>query len=82
MSAQLCTSVYLWYFLMTLKENHFEKFCFSGIWNLQSVRWHVDTRWKVFSRIKSAYLTQPIKMNLSQNQQIFSEAFSAFPKFA
>ena len=37
-----------------------------------------QTRWKVFSLSKSEGLTEPIQMQLSQNENIFSEIFSAF----
>ena len=43
---------------------------------------HIDTRWQVFSLSRSECFTQPIEMQLSPNQKIFSEFFSAFPESA
>ena len=68
------------YFIISMKKNQLEKFSLSSIWNLETVRLHIDTRWKVFSLSKSECLTQPIQMQLSPNQKLFSEFFSPFPK--
>ena len=38
------------------------------------------TQWQVFSFSKTECLTQRIQMQLSPNQKIFSEFFSAFPQ--
>ena len=73
-------AVFLSYILMILKKNQLEIVSLSGIWNLETVCQHIDTRWKVFSLSKSQCLTQPIQMQLSPNQKIFSEAFSVLPE--
>ena len=36
-TAEICRAVFASYFLITLKELHFEKFCLSSIWNLETV---------------------------------------------
>ena len=43
---------------------------------------NIDTRWEVFSLSKSECLTQPIQMQLSNNQKKCSEFFSSFPESA
>ena len=44
-------------FLISLKGNHPKKFCYSSIWNLETVCYLIDTRWQVFSLSKSGCLT-------------------------
>ena len=67
-------------FLIALKRNQPQKFCFSGIWNLVTFCYPIDTRWYVFPLRKSKRLTKPIQMLLFQNQKIFSEISSPLPK--
>ena len=68
------------YFLITLTRNQLQNFFFSSIWNLETVCWHLDTQWQVLSHNQSECLMQPIQMQLSQNQKIFAQFFSAFPE--
>ena len=70
------------HFIISMKKNQLEKFSLSSIWNLETVRLHIDTRWKVFSLSKSECSTQPIQMQLSRNRKLFWELFSGFPKSA
>ena len=65
--------------MITLKENQLKKLCLSSIWNLETVCWHIDIRWKVFSPSKSECLTQPIQMELSNNLKVFFSFFLHFP---
>ena len=58
-------------FLITLKGNQEQKFCFSCIWNLETVSQHIDTRWQVFSLSKREFLMKPIQMLSSRNQNSF-----------
>ena len=62
-------------FLIPPKENQLEKFCLSIIWNLQTVFYHIDNRWKLCSLSKSECLTQPVQRQLSRNWKHFSEFF-------
>ena len=54
------------------------KIFFSSISNLETVCYHIDTRWQVFSRSKSECLTQPIQMQLSPNRKLFAQCFQHF----
>ena len=65
-------------FLITLKENQLHKFCFSSVCNLETVCYHINTRWQAFCLSKPECLSQPIQMQISPNHKIFSEFFSAF----
>ena len=76
----ISTTVFLSYFLITLKGKQLQKFGFSSIWNQEIVCSHIDTRWQVFCLRKSKCLTEPIQMQLSQNQKILAWFFSEFPK--
>ena len=51
------------------------KFCFSSIWNLDTVCLLIDTRWRVISLSKCKCFAQPIQMQLSTNQKIFAKIF-------
>ena len=73
-------AVFLSDFLINVKENRPEHIRFSSIWNLETVCKHIDTHSDAFSLSKSEYLTQPIQMQLSLNQKMFSEFFSSFPQ--
>ena len=57
-------------FLNTLEENQIKKVCFGSIWNLETVCYHIDTRWKVFCLSKTDCLAQPIQIQLPQNKKI------------
>ena len=79
--------VFLWYFLATLNRNQVEQFGFSSIWDLETVCYHIDTRWDVFYFSKNEFLkrkrvfkTEPTQMSLSQIQKTSCEVFSAFPE--
>ena len=61
--------------MISLKENKLKKLCFSSIWNLETVCWHIHTRWQIFFLSKSECLMKPIRMLLFQNQKTFSEYF-------
>ena len=65
-------------------EKNFENICWftdKCIW-IGCVRQQRIVRWQVFFLSKSDCLTQPIEMQLSQDQKIFPQFFSAFPESA
>ena len=62
-------------FLITLKKNQLEKIFLSSMWNLDTVCYYIDSWWQVLSLSISECLKQPIQMQLSRNQKIFSEFF-------
>ena len=72
-TVEIYTAVALWYILLTLEELQFEKFCLSSIWNLETVWYQIDSRWKVFSLGKSKCLRQPIQTQLCQKSKTFSQ---------
>ena len=67
-------------FLITLIKNQVQKLCFISIWNYETVCYHIDTRWEVFSLSKSECLIHRIQTQFSQNLEIFSEFFFPFPE--
>ena len=69
-------------FFDNFEKNQLEKFCFLSIWILETVCKHTQTRWQVFSLVKSKCLTQSIQMQLSQNQKVFSLFFATFTESA
>ena len=76
----LHSSVFVIYFDHSARKSAQKKFYFSSIWNLQTVSEYIDNQWNVFSLSENECLTQSIQMQFSQNQKIFSEVFSPFPK--
>ena len=48
-------------FLGYSEKNQLEKFFFTSIWNLETVCWHIDTRWPVFYLSKGECLKEPIQ---------------------
>ena len=46
------------YFLVTRRELKCKKFCLCSIWNLQTVCQHIDSRWQVFSLVKTVQHSQ------------------------
>ena len=67
------------YFLIILKENQLEKL-FSALSETLKLFVNILTPDDKYYLSKSQSLTQPIQMQLSLNQKIFCQFFSAFPE--